>query len=78
MNIKVRTKRLLLEVGFDERTLVFFLSFAHKKWINIERHFPKAFQCYACGEKSENEDTSLKLCDECLDDFMTAWRKKLR
>lgn len=78
LNMRVTTKSSLLEIGFEDRTFVLFLVFKHKKILNIERHFPRTFTCYACGEVSDNEDTSLKLCDECLDDFMISWRKKLR
>lgn len=78
INVTLSFSFLYLKFFFENKTLALRLKIKDKELIDYEREFKKSFKCAICSQRVEFEDSAMRLCDECLDEYMKFWKKKLR
>lgn len=76
--INVKLRFFQFKFFYEESSLELKLSLFKKNIIDFEHQFVHTFKCTSCGTKTEKEEISLKLCEDCLEVFMESWRKILK
>lgn len=68
---------MVFEFSFEDRTIYVFCARNNKIVFNFEKEFIKYFKCVACGDKVEDEDQKLKLCDEHYQDYLENFKEEI-
>lgn len=77
LEIKFRFRTFHLDLYYLDKTFGIMVLYKDKMWA-YEKSFPTNFKCQACGVDVEFQDNSLRLCDDCLAEFVSYWEHKIK
>ena len=77
LKIEFKYCHISFELYYIDKVFGVRLIYKNRLW-SYEKGLFNKFKCSMCGDKVEYQDSSLKLCEDCLPDFISFWEKKIK
>lgn len=78
IDISIRMNSFLLTFSIENRIINFSIFFKGKTLVMFHKEFIKYYKCAMCGEKTEDEGSKLKLCEDHQHEVLLKVREKLK